>query len=92
MTVWIFEHIVDYEGTMDMQIFSSGHNAQVYAEKYFELAGPYEELPETWEHGMFAMSKRSDCHLFLIRPYEVDSVLHRYGLQYVDSSNERDID
>lgn len=78
MIVWLFTHTVDYEGVMELQIFSTPEKAKDYAAMYAELQD-FEEFI-TWrslttENEEYYYTLRD--HNFRIQPYTVDHSLRK---------------
>jgi len=75
MIVWVFEHEVAYEGSMDLRIFSTMEKAQRYGEKYKEwhpdVWDPFPEWLPRVDGGCITKELKSREWL-TIRPYEVE--------------------
>jgi len=75
MTVWIFEHTIDYEGVLTLEIFSTAEKACSFAVDY--VSRNYPEWPTKWrashkEEHLLWVAKRVRDHTINIWPYEVD--------------------
>ena len=73
--VWIFTHEVDYEGIIDLQIFSSISTAMIYGNKYKEWHEQFKDL--SWGIKDNVYKYRVQYQTLNIASYLVDEALYR---------------
>jgi len=69
MTVWLFEHTIDYEGVLTLEIFSTAQKACEYADYYIKTSDWPKDGEGGWQN-VYEYSYRDQT--LKITPYEVD--------------------